>query len=162
MHAVGHHLQLTAWEKTTPDRDAFARSAFNRYYYGVFLTVRDMVQRMDSKWSKTTHAGYPELLAGKIRKRFSKELKRAKINGDLVLVNKIKIAKAATFTLKELVTLAYQTRVIADYRPNVPVNFTGEQRFSLYSVNVTEAHNWGEDVRVLCDSILPAWEQFND
>ena len=70
MHGVGHHLQVTAWKKTPqdPDRDAYARSAFNRYYYGVFLTVRDMFRKMGLHWEEMRHASYPEALSGQLQK----------------------------------------------------------------------------------------------
>ena len=35
MQEVGHHLQIQANALTSATRDAFARSAYNRYYSGL-------------------------------------------------------------------------------------------------------------------------------
>ena len=161
MHLVGHHLQLTAWKKTPPDRDAYARSAFNRYYYGVFLTVRDMFRKMGLHWKEMRHASYPEVLSGKITREFRNAQKRARRNDDYELEQKIHIVKLSINELIELVTIANEIRKVADYEPEEPVLFTGEPRFSLKSVDVTNAHDWERNARTLCGSILPVWEQIN-
>ena len=161
MHGVGHHLQVTAWKKTPPDRDAYARSAFNRYYYGVFLTVRDMFRKMGLHWEEMRHASFPEVLSGQITKEFSKAKNRARKNNDYELEQKIHKVKSSIYALKELVTKANEIRKVADYEPDEPVLFTGEPRFSLKSVDVTEAHAWDGNARILCGSILPVWEQIN-
>lgn len=38
IHAVGHHLQKEAISAAPDEKDAYARSAFNRYYYTMFAT----------------------------------------------------------------------------------------------------------------------------
>ena len=163
MHGVGHHLQVTAWEKTPqdPDRDAYARSAFNRYYYGVFLTVRDMFRKMGLHSEKMRHASFPDVLSGKITKEFGNAQKRARRNDDFVLVKKIHKVKLSIHELKELVKKANEIRKVADYDPDEPVIFAGEPRFTLKSVDVTKAHDWGRNARILCGSILLVWEQIN-
>ncbi len=163
MHVVGHHLQVTAWEKTPqdPDRDAYARSAFNRYYYGVFLTVRDMFRKMGLHWEEMRHASYPETLSGHITKEFRKAEKKARKINDYELQQKIHKVKSSINALKDLVKTANQIRIVADYEPDEQVLFTGETRFSLKSVDVNEAHDWGSNAKILCGSILPVWEQIN-
>ena len=69
MQEVGHHLQVHA--NTLPPhtaRDAFARSAYNRYYYGCFLLLRSELGQMNSKWWKANHKDYPSILENSIKK----------------------------------------------------------------------------------------------
>ena len=161
MHEVGHHLQKTALAKTDSDRDAYARSAFNRYYYGVFLTVRDMFREMDSQWSRLRHAAVPSLLSGTVAKELNRASRRARKNSDRVLEQQIEKAKRSVAELKKVVTTANEVRKIADYEPEELVDFGAAQRFSLRSVEITEAHKWGQRAAVLCQSILAAWKQIH-
>ncbi len=65
MHEVGHHLQKIAISKTDQNRDVFARSAFNRYYYGAYLNVRELLSSLNPEWSRPRHRHIPYILTGK-------------------------------------------------------------------------------------------------
>ena len=47
MHTVGHHLEKKAVSAGIHSKDAYARSALNRYYCGTFLTIREMLASLD-------------------------------------------------------------------------------------------------------------------
>jgi hypothetical protein len=161
MHRVAHHLQVTAVGAAAADRDAFARSAYNRYYYSVFLQARTMMRQMDPKWSKLPHASYPDVLRGQITKAFKAERKKADRNGDMALAHSIDQACRAIAALREIIVKANTTRVVADYEPEEGIDFTAAERFSLRSVDVTEAHAWNSRAGSLCQTILRSWKQFN-
>ena len=161
MHTVGHHLQIKAMATAGPDRDAYARSAFNRYYYGAFLTIRSMLREMDSKWSRMPHADYPNILSGRITKELGTALRRARKTGDKTFVRQIEHAKRSTAELKKVISTVGTLRVVADYCPEEAVDFTRSSRFALRSVEVTEAHNWQPNADLLCRVILQAWKQIH-
>ena len=70
IHAVGHHLQKEAISAAPDEKEAYARSAFNRYYYSAFLNARSLlVELLDqSKAFEMKHASYPEFLRRNIQK----------------------------------------------------------------------------------------------
>ncbi|WP_108818644.1 hypothetical protein [Pseudovibrio sp. Alg231-02] len=159
MHEVAHHLQKTAINNDDAYRDAFARSAYNRYYYGIFLTVRTMFQSMNTKWSELPHAAYPEILTGQIEKTLKSELKKAQKNGDGQLVKDITRTKHSIRKLKGIIVSANSLRVVADYQPDEPVDFINSDRYSLRKTEITEAHSWKEQTNALCQDILETWSQ---
>lgn len=161
MHRVAHHLQKKAVAAAANERDSYARSCYNRYYYSVFLQCREMLSGMDSNWSKNSHASYPELLGGKVKKAFKAERVRATKNGDRELVNLIDKACRSIAELQKIIVSANSTRVVADYEPEEKVDFVAADRFSLRSIDVTEAHGWTISVQTHCKTISNAWRQSN-
>jgi hypothetical protein len=60
MHQVAEHLSLQARAMTGNDADAFGRSAFNRYYYATYLSVRELLASLDSSWETQRHSAIPD------------------------------------------------------------------------------------------------------
>ena len=56
-------------------------------------------------------------------------------------------------------TTAYAVRVVADYEPDEHVSFGGSPRFSLRSVDVSDAHEWENGTRVLCTNVGKVWDE---
>lgn len=77
MQEVAHYLQMKAHATTGPERDLFARSAYNRYYYACFLEMRSAVTEMRPEWARSPHKSYPELLSGSVTKTLKTERKKA-------------------------------------------------------------------------------------
>lgn len=161
MQKVGHHLQMEAIKKAGIERDIFARSAYNRYYYAVFLDVRKMLGEFDPKWARTPHKSIPELLKGSITRNFKDGKLRAKKNGDFGLIPKLKYGILSAAALANLMEKANATRVVADYEPTEPVIFSSAKRFALRNIEITDAHEWEASVRVWANSIREAWRQAN-
>ena len=161
LHAVGHHLQTYAHGLVAEQRDAYARSAFNRYYYGVFLRSRDLLRALDPSWSRTGHAKYPELLRGEVRKQLKRGWTRARKDDDGKLMRDTEAAIRAIAALSSLLETAYAIRVVADYEPEEEVSFSGAERFSLKQVEVTSAHAWRSQCETYCSEINLAWAQIN-
>ena len=158
-HIVAHHLQKAALKERQPSNDFYARSAFNRYYYFMYLTVRSMLSRMGHECSTLPHASVPEFLTGKVRKEFSNHSKSAQRRGDFIQVNNIRRAKVSLSKLSESLKRAKQIRTVADYRPEERVDFISADRFALRSIDVTEVHEWGDETRTLCNDVLSVWTQ---
>jgi hypothetical protein len=161
MQRVAYHLQTTAIGASVAERDAFARSAYNRYYYSVFLRCRKMMGEMNTQWSSLPHASYPEVLNGQIDKFFNNELKRARKQDDVQMQKEIESTRRAVKALAKIITNANAGRVVADYQPDQPVNFTSADRFSLNSIEVTEAHAWAAQVNTLCNTVATTWKKIN-
>lgn len=161
MQTVGHHLQLTAVSRTTAaEKDVFARSAYNRYYYASFLEARRMLSSMDKSWRSAAHKTYPEVLRGTIAKDFKRERQRAVKLGDFALEDNLRQALAAALGLAKLLERAYGTRVTADYEETA-VAFGGANGFSLNTITITEAYGWHASVEAFCSVILSAWRQIH-
>ncbi|PCJ85713.1 MAG: hypothetical protein COA52_15920 [Hyphomicrobiales bacterium] len=161
MHTVGHHLQVTAVAATANEKDAYARSAYNRYYYGAFLNARDMLSSLDPAWSSLAHASYPRLLKGQIRKEISRKKNIARRNGDIELVGRTEKATRAVDELAKILNTAYSIRVVADYEPNEAVTFGPDLRFALRSVDISEAHEWESQTRILCNNVKAVWDEIH-
>ncbi len=162
IHAVGHHLQVKAMSAGPDDRDAFARSAFNRYYYSAFLNTRALLGSLDPAWSSHRHANYPKLLKGRIRRELNSRREKARKNEDDILVNRIDRAKREINELAKIMTEAYAVRVVADYELEEPVSFDEGPRFSLRSVDISDAHQWENATRILCGSVGKLWNEIHD
>lgn len=161
IHAVGHHLQTYAHGLGAGQRDAYARSAFNRYYYSVFLRSRDLLRSLDPSWSRTGHATYPDILRGEVRRQLRKGWTRARKDHDGKLMRDTEAAIRAVAALSSLLEMAYAIRVVADYEPEEEVTFSGVDRFSLKQVEVTSAHAWRSHCETYCSEIRLAWAQIN-
>ncbi|MDB5740767.1 MAG: hypothetical protein JWP16_1807 [Alphaproteobacteria bacterium] len=161
MQVVGHFLQMEAIKNHSGARDLYARSAYNRYYYGVFLNTRAMFAGLDSSWSALAHKSYPDVLKGKLTKRFKQERYRAIKAGDAELVEILNAALQAAVALASLMEKAYGVRVVADYKPEELVQFSTSDRFSLKSIDITDAHNWESTVSLWIGAIQRAWKQLH-
>lgn len=161
MHKVGHHLQIEALKHKGDVRDLFARSAYNRYYYDVFLSVREMLSCFDENWSGIPHKSYPKLLTGQITRKFKKEKTRAHRVQDYHLVILLDTGIRAVSALASIIEKANAARITADYEPSERVNFLDSNRYSLKLINISEAHQWQESVRLWISQIQQAWDQIN-
>ncbi len=159
MQRVAHHLQLEAMKKQGEERDLYARSAYNRYYYNLFLIVRQMLADLDPIWSELPHKDYPKILKGQICRTYRKSKARAQKNGDSGLVQKLDDGLRAASALASLMTAAYVIRIVADYKPAEKIIFESQDRFSLKNINITEAHNWRASAQLWTNSIKDAWSQ---
>ncbi len=77
-----------------------------------------------------------------MKSAFKAERQRASKSGDKDLMNEIDQACRSIAELQKIITKANSTRVVADYEPEEKVDFAAVDRFSLRSINVTEAHGW--------------------
>lgn len=161
MQEVAHHLQIKAHSLAGPQKDAFARSAYNRYYYGCFLLLRSTFEEMDPQWAKNPHKSYPELLNGKISKKLKSERTRAIRNGDVDLERLIGSALRGVPELSKIMMEANAARIVADYEPSIAVDFTNGPRFSLNQVDIGRAHDWLRRIEILTTNLRSAWKQIN-
>jgi len=161
MQEVAHHLQKQAPAMAGCERDAFARSAYNRYYYACYLVIRTAFGEMSEEWGRAAHKSFPEILRSSICKKLKSGRKSANRVGDNELVQQIDRAIRASYELSSIIQKANGARIVADYNPDIAVGFSGSNRFSLNGVEITHAHEWCGRAKVLTNQILQAWRQVN-
>lgn len=140
------------------ERDLFARSAFNRYYYATFLVTRSLLGELNNAWTAPPHASVPEILQGSVREHIKKAIRKARRvpdNKALAIFNK---GTAAIRDLAETLVTANITRVVADYQPDIPIIFVTSSNYSLNNVSISTAHGWPERARGCTGNIKHAWE----
>lgn len=129
MKLVGEHLsQIATARADAREADLFGRSAFNRYYYASFLTVRETLKQIDTKWAEPSHAEIPDLLRGQVLKHIKKQARLLEDSHQLShsqAQSIINIAINATAALADLLTKAREVRRVADYEPEIPVTKVG-------------------------------------
>lgn len=160
MEIVGQHLQAHALTLVAgQDRDYFGRSAFNRFYYATFLSVRAELNALLPGWPNN-HASIPDYLQGAVCKEFKAGRMRAQRAGDTELANLCLRARSAALDLASLMRESYGVRVTADYNPDIPVAF-GSEDFKLSTIPVNQAKAWPHKARAFALTISNAWKQLN-
>lgn len=163
MEAVGLHLQRIASDLSDQvERDLFARSAFNRYYYATYLDVKNGLGSLNAGWRGIPHSQVPTILKGPVNKELAKGRDRAKRASDPNTSALCSRAMHAARVLSELMNSGYATRVAADYFPEVRIDFADSYDFTLNSVRVKEAAEWPNKARLLLHTITSAWRQVHD
>ena len=148
MHRVAEYLSIEAKRAKDDYADAFARSAFNRYYYASYLSVRGLLAMLDSAWKTTSHAAIPDLLESTLMKRVRRQARKLSDLGLLSIKERRNLEKQAQIASAEMATVlrgAYGVRVVADYKPEQRVVFGGSE-FSLANYTRHEALNWNARV----------------
>ncbi|SIR04270.1 hypothetical protein [Aquipseudomonas alcaligenes] len=144
LHEVAIYLTTKAKEGSGELADAYGRSAFNRYYYATFLTVRELLGALDSSWQGTSHANIPGMLEDAV---INKIKKAAKAQGKSGLITKgreqslISQAVSSATEIAHLMRAAYSVRVVSDYEPENKLVFK-KQTFEIIGHTDSEAKNW--------------------
>ncbi|MEB2416658.1 hypothetical protein [Citrobacter sp. R-1.5.2] len=124
--------------------DAFARSAFNRYYYACFLCIRTFVSSIEAKWSNVAHLDVPNLLRNNVKQKIDAELKKGEKIGILTpggYQSKKSMVLTSLEIMASTMSLAYIVRGIVDYEPEIKIMFN-EGAFSINATSVAEAKGW--------------------
>lgn len=161
MEIVAQHLQREAVTRTLPlERDLFGRSAFNRYYYATFLEVKSSLAKLRPQWAgELAHAAVSEVLRGTVKKELTKGRNTAQKMDDAEVVSLCQKALSATESLARIMDEGRATRVAADYRPEIPIEFFTASGFRLNTVEVKTAQTWPHKARILLVTISSAWQQ---
>ncbi|MCG7946749.1 MAG: hypothetical protein N0C84_10455 [Candidatus Thiodiazotropha taylori] len=162
MKIVGEKLESWALEqKAVDDKDLFGRSAFNRYYYAIFLLTREMLGEFKKSWKGTMHASIPDLLRTSVKKEVNKTLKSAIRNGLISQGESSQIIHQHNISLNALANLleeAYQVRKIADYEPEITI----QQKRNVLSLDrhkLTSAKTWPDRAASYCKVIRKVWKE---
>lgn len=144
LHDVAEHLSTQAKLYNGDAADAFGRSAFNRYYYATFLTIRELIGLLDSSWESTPHSSIPRILEEAFLGKLKKEIKKKAKQGLISKQQESKMitqASGAITAIADLLRSAYSVRVASDYDPKIKVIFS-VNGFSIVDHTDSEARNW--------------------
>ena len=163
MHSVALYLQRAAVDPAKlDDRDDFGRSAFNRYYYSLFLEVRRTLGIINPDWIEIKHKNAPETLRGRVKRAIQAASRDARKIGDRELIARCERARSLTEELARTLERAKSVRETADYHPETPVTFPEGERFFLSGTSITAAHawkdlaqQWSNEVRLVIESVNP-------
>lgn len=163
MENVARHLQVRAisLHQSGDDGDTFARSAYNRYYYAMFLSVRSCLSGLNAAWSRLPHSNYPEVLENTVQKKINDGRRRAQKISDQKLLRICSQGLNAARNLADIMKAGYSIRVISDYQPEIRVSFDSSDRFNLNGVDITVAHQWPQQAKVFGVLIAQAWRQID-
>jgi len=160
MKTVGEKLESWALAQKDPrEQDVFGRSAFNRYYYAVFLLVREMLVEFEPERGKTQHASLPEYLKDTMRKRLKKKLEKSRKLGLITHGDESKLIEKyseSAANLSELLKLANDARKTADYEPEVYIAKSGNV-ISLGQHKLGSAKTWPGRASAYCKTIRSVW-----
>lgn len=157
MKIVGDHLAVEATSRGDAiEFDLFSRSAFNRYYYSAFLSVRRVLKSLDPVWATPSHHSMPEVLKGEVLNRLKRQIRNAKKTGQISQTKGDQLFHAAGTAASELSNLlksARETRRLADYEPETRVDRSGSVT-KLGEWTLEAARNWERRVDAQSKTIL--------
>jgi len=136
-------------------QNLYGRSAFNRYYYCIFLVTRDLLREYKVEWSKSKHKQIPDILVVTFKKELIKEVKKT-LRHNLVTESEASKAitqiRTSTAELSSLLIEAYDARCIADYEPEVLLNNL-DKNLLLGEYKLNTASTWPSKAQSYCKSI---------
>ena len=163
MKIVGDHLADQAVRRSDAhEADLFGRSAFNRYYYSAFLSVRTTLKKIEPNWATPTHQGIPEVLKGQVLVRLKKTINTATKMGRISEIagkQSYRAANKAAVELANLLTAARETRRLADYEPETPITRDADS-IKLGQFTLRAASSWKARVEAQSGTILHIYEQY--
>lgn len=159
LEEIGSHLRDFATRIGLTDErfDAFARSAYNRYYYSCFLYSRECVSTIDQSWSTMPHKDLPSLLEGQVHRLLKREYDRRKKSFGGEAIGRLSDAMRSARDLAMILREANEARKVADYRPEIKVTIDPTSQIRLSSFVLDDAKDWPTKVRFNCRRIIVAW-----
>ncbi len=161
MIIVGDHLTEAAFSRTNnSETDLFARSAFNRYYYAVFLIVKEKISVIKPEWGVMSHKHLPKVIKGQVITIIKNDIKRKIKKGVFKPNVGESIKRTVIHSANELANIlenAYRIRVIADYEPKTKVKIINSTLF-LGGEKSSDAKRWKNDAQIYLTNILEAYK----
>ncbi|MGO2234587.1 MAG: hypothetical protein ACTH5B_10980 [Marinomonas sp.] len=162
MQYVGSELERLALSNVDSNNsDLLGRSAFNRYYYAAFLITRETLGYMRPNWKGTQHANIPELLTANLKGPAKRALTQQRRNGLITLGKESRLLTELSTTaseLAQLLTQAYDARVLADYEPEIKT-IKDKNVIYLKSHKLTTARQWPEQADRYCARLKRIWKE---
>lgn len=162
MEDVAQHLQREAVTRADPaQRDVFARSAFNRFYYATFIPLSRSLAAMKVQWAELPHKDVPAVLRGAVIRELKQGRQRAQRLGDKETEAMCARAISYCHEVATILEAGYAVRVAADYKMEIRIDFSSGADFRLSNVPVSTARQWPARVLAYVDSISTAMRQLS-
>ena len=142
LKTIGNYLtkQSICILKNTKLKDAFIRSAYNRYYYSCFLRARVMIKEV-----LNSNLQYHRETKGKIKEIYNKEKKRYKNTDDEEVKNHLETLNTVCDAFIHLMETAKEARSFADYYWGDEKDYE-KIKSRLGSISIINAEKWLEEV----------------
>ena len=165
MQIVGDHLSQAAinHKANPPEEDLFARSAFNRYYYGAFLVSRQFLKDTTGV-TGLPHKSIPDYLTTTFQNQLKRQLKDGERSGLMSKSNYSRLLdglKKNVHLLTDLLSEAYRVRVLADYEPEVRVK-PENQTYRLGTATLSRANGWEGRAHLHCKNLRSIWSELGN
>lgn len=164
MKIVGDKLAEIAMNETDAERqDLFGRSAFNRYYYSVYWISRRLITKIKGDWKDHNHKDIPNILNGDIKQNIVRGIVQAVKQEVLEQSESDKMREKVVnrlIELAELITVAHNIRVVADYEPDKLI--TNDAELALENSPLASAGSWEEKAMTCHDEVLFVWEEIGN
>lgn len=165
MQVVGDYLIKEALQLNAEiEKDLFGRSAFNRYYYAAFLSIRRLFSEIDDRLNEPQHSQIPGLLTETLNNRIKKIIKKQERAGFMSATHSQELRDSVYQSLQSLADLmryAYSIRIVADYQPEAKIELKGGF-LGIAGCESSVARGWCEEVEVKVDQICDIWRSLGN
>lgn len=165
MQVVGDYLIREASQITAEtDKDLFGRSAFNRYYYAAFLTIRRLFSEVDDNLNEPPHGQIPELLTVTLHRKFKRIINKQERDGFMTTDQAQELRSSvhqALQSLADLMRYAYSIRKVADYQPETKIELSNGL-IEIAGCESSVARSWCDEVEVKVNQVCDIWRQLGN
>jgi uncharacterized protein (UPF0332 family) len=157
---VGKHLLAEAANRPVDVRQSFLRSSVSRFYYAIFLTVRQIICEVGAD-PRPKHAAVPDMLRNTVQRKFKDQLNKAQKNSLVSNAESINIRNRVlnhTTQLALMVSQANEVRTKADYDLEEQLQSIGGD-IKIGGLSVLEAERNFPQVRRLVAALMNDWRQ---
>lgn len=153
--------ELALASSTDHEIDQYGRSAFNRYYYAVYLIVRSKLMDINPRWARSPHKNIPDILTKSVYSHARDQAMKLERAGQLTQREKsdlIRSIKICADELSKILQSAYEARLIADYSPEEKVRRVANNlELSIYKIG--SAQGWPKRAERNAGQLAAKWRQ---
>jgi hypothetical protein len=162
MRIVADKLKELALASITDHEiDQYGRSAFNRYYYAVYLVVRRTLMNINPSWARSPHKNIPGILTGSMYTHARDQAQKLERAGQLSQREKSDVIRSIRIYVDELskvLQTAYEARAMADYSPEETVRRVGNN-LELKKYTIASAQAWPERAERNAGQLAAKWRE---
>jgi hypothetical protein len=141
--------------------DQYGRSAFNRYYYAVYLIVRSKLMDINPSWARSPHKNIPCILTKRVYPHARKQAMKLERAGQITQREKSNMIHSIRICVEELskvLETAYAARLKADYSPEEKVRRVANSlELSIYKIG--SAQGWPERAARNAGQLAAKWRR---
>jgi len=153
--------EIALASETAHEIDQYGRSAFNRYYYAVYLVVRRTLMNINPSWAQSPHKNIPDILTGPMYAHARDTALRLERAGQLSQQKKSNLIRSIKINAEELskvLQTANEARVLADYSPEETVRRVANN-LELNRYTIASAQAWPERAERNAGQLAAKWRE---
>ena len=153
--------ELALASNTDHEIDQYGRSAFNRYYYAVYLVVRRTLMNINPSWARSPHKNIPDILTGSMYTHARNQALKLERAGQLSQREKSEVIRSIRICVDELskvLQTAYEARLMADYSPEETVRRVANN-LELKKYTIASAQGWPDRAERNAGQLAAKWRE---